>query len=816
MYFKKLELVGFKSFCDKTTLNFEPGITAIVGPNGCGKCLHYDSLVTLNNGTRIKIGELVEGALRRPGNSEKLDDGVMAAGHLQNTHILSLNPHTLKIESRPVFAFIKRKAPDYLLEIKTHSGRRVTTTHYHPFFSLKGGQVIELKAGELKAGIRIAIPRVIKTEKTSNKLDLFGILKKFKEEDLLYITYCEELSELLREIKTGYGTCNQMAASLNMNQQAIRSAIDGQSMNAVYFMKLLEEKGETDIPEFARNLKSKGSGEIYLPREIDASLARFLGYLISEGRITDTNQVWFVNEDEAVASDFVECSKRSFGVDAKIFNYKTCAKDVIIFSAALCRFLDRAFGFKIGSLSKEKTVPEQFFGSGENIIREFLSALFEGDAYVSIAKGRSGAYFEYSTASKNLAEGVASLLLRLGVHSSIKEKIKCATNTRAKIKRKYYSVYIYNLENVKRLAALLNFRGKKAKKLEEIGKLELKTNLNLDLIPEINALFKDLVKLSGINVKKLRKVAPKLAAYYENRCLPSRQGLLESLSVVAEHSRLEGLEKSIFDYLKLLANSDIYWDEITEIKKVYSEEWVYDLSISGNHNFIAEDIIVHNSNLMDSIRWVLGEQSAKSLRGSDMQDVIFSGTDSKESVGMAEVTLTFDNEKRFFNVDGDEVAITRRLFRSGESEYLLNKAEVRLKDILDILLGTGIGAESYSIVAQGKIDLVLSSRPEDRRMVFDEASGITKYKAQKRETERRLEETEQNLLRVNDIITEVKRQIGSLERQANKARRYKEVFEDLKQKEINSAALERKSLLGQKDAIIGQLRALESKEAELL
>ncbi|MDD2751558.1 MAG: AAA family ATPase [Candidatus Omnitrophica bacterium] len=222
------------------------------------------------------------------------------------------------------------------------------------------------------------------------------------------------------------------------------------------------------------------------------------------------------------------------------------------------------------------------------------------------------------------------------------------------------------------------------------------------------------------------------------------------------------------------------------------------------------------SNIFDSIRWVLGEQSIKQLRGSQSQDVIFNGSDSKEALGMAEVSLTFDNTNRYFSVDNNEVAISRRIFRSGESEYLLNKQQVRLKDILDLLLGTGIGSESYSLVQQGKIDLVLSSQPEDRRLVFDEASGITKYKAQKKEATRKLEETEQNLLRLNDIIVEVKRQIGSLERQANKARRYKEVFEELKTKEISLGLLQKDSIAKLKDTLIVELRDLELKESQIL
>ncbi|MDD5680140.1 MAG: chromosome segregation protein SMC [Candidatus Omnitrophica bacterium] len=196
------------------------------------------------------------------------------------------------------------------------------------------------------------------------------------------------------------------------------------------------------------------------------------------------------------------------------------------------------------------------------------------------------------------------------------------------------------------------------------------------------------------------------------------------------------------------------------------------------------------SNIIDAIKWVLGEQSVKSLRGSAMEDVIFNGTDDREPINMAEVSLTLSNVDRILPIDVDEVVVSRRLFRSGESEYLINKAPVRLKDVNELFMGTGIGAEAYSIIEQGKIDLIISSRPEDRRFIFEEASGITKYKSKKREAIRKLEDTDNNLLRVNDIIIEVKRQIDSITRQARKAERYKERFDRLKELESKLAFYE--------------------------
>jgi chromosome segregation protein len=191
------------------------------------------------------------------------------------------------------------------------------------------------------------------------------------------------------------------------------------------------------------------------------------------------------------------------------------------------------------------------------------------------------------------------------------------------------------------------------------------------------------------------------------------------------------------------------------------------------------------SNVSDAIRWVLGEQSAKALRGGEMADVIFTGTDGRKPMGMAEVSLTLgdmdENHLRAAGVEMayNEVTVTRRIFRDGNSEYFINRTGCRLKDIQQLFMGTGVGRTSYSILAQGHITQILSSKPEDRRMIFEEAAGITKYKSQKRESLRKLEYTDQNLLRIADLIREVKRQIGSLQRQAGKARRYKQISQEL-------------------------------------
>lgn len=191
------------------------------------------------------------------------------------------------------------------------------------------------------------------------------------------------------------------------------------------------------------------------------------------------------------------------------------------------------------------------------------------------------------------------------------------------------------------------------------------------------------------------------------------------------------------------------------------------------------------SNIADAMRWVLGEQSARLLRGTKMEDVIFAGTQNRRGLGYAQVSMTLDNSERELPIDYSEVVITRRVYRSGESEYLLNKSPCRLRDIQELLMGTGVGKEGYSIIGQGQIDEVLSSKPEDRRNLFEEAAGIYKYKLRKLEAEKKLEKERENLVRIQDIIMELESRVETLKEQAEQAKKYISIKDKLKITELN-------------------------------
>ncbi len=216
------------------------------------------------------------------------------------------------------------------------------------------------------------------------------------------------------------------------------------------------------------------------------------------------------------------------------------------------------------------------------------------------------------------------------------------------------------------------------------------------------------------------------------------------------------------------------------------------------------------SNVVDAIKWVLGEQSVKSLRGKEMADVIFNGSGSRKPINTAEATLTFDNSQGLLAVDTAEVHITRRVYRSGEGEYLINRQPCRLRDIRDLFAGTGAATEAYSVIEQGKVDILLQASPRDRRMIFEEAAGISRFKSKKLESQRRLDRVEQNLLRLSDIVEEVENRLRSVRMQASKARRYKEYSDRLQELRTQVGMTDWRALTERLDRLEAELAKLTS------
>src|SRR5438094_8574346 len=201
------------------------------------------------------------------------------------------------------------------------------------------------------------------------------------------------------------------------------------------------------------------------------------------------------------------------------------------------------------------------------------------------------------------------------------------------------------------------------------------------------------------------------------------------------------------------------------------------------------------SNVVDAFKWVLGEQSAKGLRGDAMMDVIFNGSAARKPAGLSDVTLVFENPRRedgtrLLNVDVDEVAVGRRLFRDGTSEYQVNNQTSRLKDVKELFLDTGVGVDAYSVIEQGRVAALLEANPAERRMIFEEAAGISKYKVKKKEAQRKLEKVDQNLLRVNDIVEEVEKRLRSVKIQAGRARTFQEHSHRLRELRLTYAMQE--------------------------
>ncbi|HJX50818.1 MAG TPA: LAGLIDADG family homing endonuclease [Candidatus Nanoarchaeia archaeon] len=754
LHIKKLVMHGFKSFVRKTELPFTPGINVILGPNGSGKCLVGDSIVTLADGSSKRIEDIVNSRLA---NAVKTEDGYLMPG--DGTEILSLNLENLKIEKTKIKSFVKRTSPEKILSIKTRSGRAVKTTKYHPLFILRDNKVVEARADELKQGIRIAVPRKLNFEPKSRYFD--ELIDEIKEEDRIYVPYKEEYALILNSIKDNL-TWKKLSDKLGISHYVIKGLLDKQSINLYYLIKILKfaELSNLEIIKLIDELISNGK-KIKFNFENSPEFSRFFGYLLAEGRLAESSQIWFTNGDSEIVQDYIYLVKKLFNKVPLVREYKPNCWDVIIFSEPLKKMLG-----KLGMASKtfNKRISNIILKNSSNKeISELLNGLYCGDGYVSKSS------IEITTKSPELARGIENCLLRLGILFSTKQQYKDIKSTG--FIGKYYNIIITGVNNFKEFNKNIKLVHM-IKQQRILNYLNKKSNPNIDLI-NVNGLVKNISKELNLNIKQLRNEFPILDSYCYNQCTPSREGL----QMLCKSLFLQ--KTSLVSDLITISNSDIFWDEIIQINEIPGEEWVYDLCIEKNHNFIANNIFVHNSNVSDALCFVLGRLSIKSMRAAKAGNLIFLGTKELAAAKEASVEIVFDNSDKIFSIDKNEITIKRIVRKNGQSIYRIEGETKTRQEVLSLLAQAGIDPNGFNIILQGEIQNFVRMHNEERRKIIEEVSGISIYESRKEKSLRELEKTEERLKEILAILRERTSYLNNLERERQQALKYQKLQKDV-------------------------------------
>ncbi|MFA5019837.1 MAG: LAGLIDADG family homing endonuclease [Candidatus Pacearchaeota archaeon] len=759
-YVKELTINGFKSFAGKAQLPFDTGINVIIGPNGSGKCLTENSLVQLSDGTIEKIGNIVNSRLI---NAIKTEDGFLIQG--DGTEVLCLDFNTLKVVKKPIKAFVKRTSPEKLLKIKTRSGREITSTKYHPFFILKNNKIVPAKAEELKKGVRIAVTRKINFE-PENKY-FIELLDKFSLEDNFYIPYKEEYVNILKSLKEK-NSWRELAQKIGVNYYIIKGMLDKQSIHFCNLIKIFRYAGFSDI-EIVNNINTicANGKDTRFEFKNSPDFARFFGYLLAEGRLGDSSHIWFTNGDREIVEDYVYLVRKLFHKEPLVREYKQNCWDVIIFSEPLKKIL-RELG--MASKTENKKISNIILKhSSKEEISNLLNGLYCGDGYVS----KKSPVIEITTKSELLCHSIETCLLRLGILFNTKDIIKGYKD----FKGKYKSITISGVLNLALFNQYIQLIHKR-KKDRILSHLHKKSNTNVDLI-EANDLVKIITNELGISVKKNKQDFPSLDSYYYNQCTPSRNGL----SLLTNQLFIGNSEN--INRLNLLIQSDIFWDELIDIQEIAGGEWVYDLCVEEHHNFVANNIFAHNSNISDALCFVLGRLSSKSLRAEKSSHLIFQGTKERKPSKEASVEIVFDNSDKMFNIDSKDVSIKRIVRRKGTSIYKLNGETKTRQEILELLSHAGIDPNGFNIVLQGEIAHLVKMHPIERREIIEEVAGISIYEMRKQKSLHEIEKTNQKLKEVSAVLRERTAYMKNLEEERKQALRFKELEKSVKQCKVS-------------------------------
>ncbi|HLC50777.1 MAG TPA: LAGLIDADG family homing endonuclease [archaeon] len=799
----KVEMMGFKSFAKKTQVLFPTNFSIIAGPNGSGKSARYSTEVILSNGEIRQVGEIIESALEKSRSKGHMDDGVLTFENPEDIEILSLNPRTMKVEKRPIGAFIKREGEPFLYRISTKTGRSVETTACHPILCFKDMKIASKRADELETGNMIATPKKLPDFNNEIRLDTDINSKRAAPVSLPPIL-TPELARLLGYI-LGDGHIREGKFDVTNSQNGIIEDIS-------YLTKYLFNKSPSYfksgkstrviansvvisgfIRKFLKNDKPKSHNKA-VPEEFLFAhkdiICNFLGALFDCDGTVD-------NEDASL-----EFSTKS----------KKLAKQVqfMLLRLGIVPKLNSKLKRATNSKKKKRSRYYSITADGINNLRKFR------DSIRLLHPLKSARLDRHCDSSKKGQRTYEEVLPKEAIE--IFKRIVKYLAIRVKNEKKTYPFLAAYMEErckpttngIKKVLPLFETRLAELEGLRE-GISAEKTNL-VEALKTVRIYQKEASASIGMKSNKISYL------WRRQDYMPPEEELkrLHKLIGVAVFLRC-ARTRYLINILKTLCDSDILWDEVTNIEKVEGDEWVYDLYVPETNNFIGDLIFVHNSNTLDAVCFVLGRTSAKSIRADKMSQIIFNGGKKTPAMDTAKVAITFDNSEKKIPLEEDKVTISRKVNRNGVSIYKINGRTVNRESVLEVLRAVNIFPDGHNIILQGDITEVIEMSPLERREIIDQISGIREFDDKREKAVRELLVVEERLKESLIILGEREMNLKILERESRAAEEYNQLSAELQKLEsslVKKKLTEATSSLDKMNEKIGEL-SIENLDREL-
>ncbi len=777
-HIKKLTLHGFKSFAKPTEILFDRGLNCIAGANGSGKSCHYDTLVTLSNGQEIKIGKLVEAQISNS-DTKELDDGIYSEGN-KDIRILSLNKESMKIEEKTISKFIKREG-DILYKIKTRSGKEVKATGCHPIIIFDKGEIKSSLIRDLKKDSIIATPRRINLIET----------EKFPQELMRFIGYV---------VGDGY-IAKDRIEFVNNDPELIED-----------YKKILTEFFKVDF----RERLDKGVNRIYVRDKFFVKKIRELFYKEYANSITSERKKIPVKLLESDNEGIAHLLQGLFDTDGSV------RKDISIieFCTKNKELAKQIQGLllRFGILSKIKLRACCAINTLDKIKRDYYYLYIYGQENLKKFEERISLKVEHKRlnlmahTSKIVEQNPNTDLLPKETNLYIKELCKLLGIKIKPLKKDYPALLAYCGNRCSPSRAMVAkiielFQEKLEVLTETYEKLEKNPAYLINCLNQLN--------LSGMQATREIGLSGQVIATYwaTEKFKPRPQNLVKFYNLIKETFTMRFVRiQLLMNLLKNLAYSDIFWDEIASIEKLPKEEYVYDLTIENNHNFIANNIFVHNSNIPDSICFVLGRLSIKSMRASRASKLIYHGGKEGKPAQFAKVSIVFDNANKEFPLPNQEIEISRIVKRNGNSIYKIGEETKTRQEILELLGQANIDPEGFNIIMQGQIDSIIRMPPDEKRQIIEEIAGISIYEVRKEKSLRELEKTEAQLKEVRTILNERRAYLNNLEKEREQALKYENLKNDIRK---CKASIISKKIQDIRKEISGLNKEIEGKEKSI-